>query len=213
MSVYAVQMEQIYDNAETIAARQASALNDNELAALAAAGDEDAFRQLYERHRQAVARLAYRFFSRREQVEDIMQEAFSKAYFALHSFRGNHERSFISWLSQITTRVCYDALRRPQHNAEQTFSDLTDDEDDFLQRRIAALSDGRTVEDDLLSKDLAGKLLAKLAPDDRLVLTLLHGEENSSADIAGLTGWSEGKVRVRALRARRSLQKILHKFC
>jgi RNA polymerase sigma-70 factor (ECF subfamily) len=61
-------------------------------------------------------------------------------------------------------------------------------------------------------RDLAGKLLARLAPEDRMVLTLLHGEEFSSAEIAAHLGWSEVNVRVRALRARRSLQKILKKY-
>ena len=210
--MYSVAVEQIHDNAEIFAAREASVCLDNELATAAAAGDEDAFRQLYERHCQAVTRLAFRFFPRREQAEEMVQEAFTKAYFALPGFRGVHERSFISWLLQISTRVCYDALRRPQHRAEQIVSELSEDENDFLQRRLAQLSDGRTTEDELMTRDLAGKLLARLSPDDRLVLTLLHGEEQSSADIAMLTGWSEGKVRVRALRARRSLQRVMQKF-
>jgi RNA polymerase sigma-70 factor (ECF subfamily) len=213
MSVYAAQMEELQENATgTINVREVVACSDNALAAAVLAGDEDAFRELYERHRQAVARLAYRFFSRREQVEDVIQDTFTKAYLALANFRGAHERSFISWLQQIAVRVCYDELRRPMHQAEQAAADLTEDETEFLERRLAAIAEGRTTEDELMSRDLAGKLLSRLSAEDRLVLTLLHGEEQSSAEIAKLTGWSEGKVRVRALRARRSIQRVIQKF-
>lgn len=61
---------------------------DAELVAAARAGDEAAFARLFEKHKSLVSRLAYRFFSRREQVEEIIQESFIKAYFALDSYQG-----------------------------------------------------------------------------------------------------------------------------
>ena len=212
MSVHAALMPQITDNTDAAAVLPLGVRSDNELVAAVTSGDEDAFRELFERHRQAVARRAYRFFARREQVEEIVQDTFTKVYFALSSYRGTHERSFIAWLSQIAVRVCYDELRRPHHQAEQMLGDLTDDETDFLQHYAGATGNERTHEDALANRDLAAKLLARLTPDDRLVLTLLHGEEHSSAEIAALTGWSEGKVRVRALRARNSLRGVLKRF-
>ena len=56
---------------------------DDELVSATRAGDESAFAILFQRHRRSVTRLAYRFFYRREQVEDIVQESFANAYFAL----------------------------------------------------------------------------------------------------------------------------------
>lgn len=190
----------------------APARTDNDLVALAAAGDADAYEELYARHKQTVTRVAYRFFARREEVEEIVQDTFTKAYFALASYRGAHERSFGSWLSQIAARVCYDELRRPGRQAEQPAGDLSDTETDYLEQFAVATESGQKTEEDLSLRDLAGKLLARLAPEDRVVLTLLHGEEFSSAEIAAHLGWSEVNVRVRALRARRSLQKILKKY-
>ena len=58
-------------------------LTDDALVRAARAGDETAFEQLFERHRARVARVAGRFFPAREQVEEIVQESFTKVFLAL----------------------------------------------------------------------------------------------------------------------------------
>ena len=55
--------------------------------------------------------------SRREQVEDVMQESFSKAYFALGDYQGGYDASFAAWLTRITVHTCYDELRRQRRSA------------------------------------------------------------------------------------------------
>ena len=72
-------------------------LTDDVLVAAAATGDEGAFEQLFERHRRQVARVAGRFFAQREQIEEIIQDSFTKAYFALGSYHGTHAASFKAW--------------------------------------------------------------------------------------------------------------------
>jgi RNA polymerase sigma-70 factor (ECF subfamily) len=59
---------------------------------------------------------------------------------------------------------------------------------------------------------LANKLLSRLRPEDRVVLTLVNLEEKSVAEIAELMGWTAAKVKMRAHRARESLRRVLHKF-
>ena len=66
---------------------------DDVLVAAAAAGDEGAFEQLFERHRRQVARIGGRFFAQREQIEEIIQDSFTKAYFALKTYHGTHPAS------------------------------------------------------------------------------------------------------------------------
>src|SRR5262245_55041877 len=68
-------------SAETLAE-----MTDDELVVAARSGDESAFARLFDRHRRLVSRLGYRFFPRREQVEEIIQESFIKAYFALGDY-------------------------------------------------------------------------------------------------------------------------------
>lgn len=175
-------------------------------------GDEAAFEELFNRHRRRVALIAGRFFRQREQIEEIVQESFTKAYFALNSFSGEQEMSFAAWLARITFNTCYDELRRLKRRPENTFSDLSAEEAGWLEKNLRADETGGSVESTVVSRDLAGKLLARLAPEDRLVLVMLDVEEMSVAEIAKLTQWSASKVKVRAHRARVSLRRVLGKF-
>lgn len=185
---------------------------DVELVARVRAGDEAAFEELFNRHRRRVALIAGRFFRQREQLEEIVQESFTKAYFALGSFSGNEEMSFAAWLARIAFNVCYDELRRRKRRPESAISDLSEEEAAWLERNWSDDGSGGGVESMAVSRDLAGKLLARLSPEDRLVLVLLDVEELSVAEIANLTQWSVSKVKVRAHRARASLRRVLGKF-
>ncbi|HKX28691.1 MAG TPA: sigma-70 family RNA polymerase sigma factor [Blastocatellia bacterium] len=185
---------------------------DDELIARTRAGDEVAFARLFDRHRQLVARFGYRFFTRREQVEEIVQESFIKAYFALANYQGGHENSFVAWLARITMNTCYDELRRQQRRSESSIGELTDEETSYLSERMHDLSANGNIEGLAISRDLANKLLSRLKPEDRLVLTLLKLEELSISEIAGLTGWTAAKVKMRSHRAQHGLRQLLTKF-
>jgi RNA polymerase sigma-70 factor, ECF subfamily len=204
--------ERLEPGTGTLPSIQALQPTDAELIAATRAGDEAAFTQLFERHRQLVSRLAYRFFRRREQVEDIIQESFIKAYFALDDYQGGHEKSFVSWLARITVRTCYDELRRVQRRSESNIGDLTDDEAAYLTDRLRDLSASGNIESVAVSRDLADKLLARLKPEDRLVLTLLKIEELSVAEIAEMVGWTSAKVKMRSHRAQHGLRRVLRKY-
>src|SRR2546430_13711843 len=101
---------------------------DEVLAAGANAGEKLAFEDLFTRYRRHVAYTASRFFAHREQIEEIIQDTFTKAYFALDSYHGTHEKSFKAWLTQIAVNSSYDQLRRARRRPEQTLSDLNDTE-------------------------------------------------------------------------------------
>jgi len=187
-------------------------VTDDTLVAAVLAGDEDAFGKLFERHRRQVARIAGRFFSQVEQIEEIIQDSFTKAYFALSTYHGTHAASFKAWLGQITVNSCYDQLRRTQRRPPQSFVDITDSESHELGAQLRAAGASADVERATISRDLAAKLLARLSAEDRLVLTLLDVEGFSVAEIAEMAGWSISKVKVRAHRARAHLRRILQKY-
>ena len=188
----------------------ASEPTDDALVAAAAAGDEGAFELLFNRHRRQVARIGGRFFSQREQVEEIIQDTFTKLYFALNSYHGTHEASFKAWLAQIAVNACYDQLRRARRRPEESLGEFAENESrDFTSQLRAVRSD---VESALVSRDLALKLLTRVSAEDRLVLTLLDVEGFSVAEIAEMTNWSISKVKVRAHRARAHLRRIMRKF-
>lgn len=187
-------------------------LTDDELVSQVRAGDERAFEHLFERHKRRVAGVAGRFFHERAQIEDIIQETFVKAYFALQDYHGAQDKSFFAWLRRIAINTAYDALRRKQKHPESSLSALTEDETNWLDSQVQAKGANADVEATVIARDLAGKLLSRLNAEDRLVLTLLDGEQCSTAEIAKITGWSIAKVKVRAHRARKSLRRILQKF-
>jgi RNA polymerase sigma-70 factor (ECF subfamily) len=183
---------------------------DAELAARARDGDEAAFEELFRRHRRRVALIAARFFRTREQVEEVVQESFTKAYFALAEFGGGRDASFAAWLARIAFNVSYDELRRQKRRPEGALEELTEEEAAALSERLRA--DGSDAEARAVSRDLAAKLLARLSPEDRLVLVMLDVEGLSVSEIAGLMDWTGSKVKVRAHRARASLRRVLERF-
>jgi len=106
--------------------RMAGSDDDTETVAQARAGDADAFRRLVERHSRNVFHLAYRMTRNEHDAEDVVQEAFLKAYRSLDRFE---ERAhFGSWIYRIATNCAYDSLRareRRQENADPVAIDDT----------------------------------------------------------------------------------------
>jgi RNA polymerase sigma-70 factor (ECF subfamily) len=183
---------------------------DETLAEAARDGDHSAFDQIFERHRRRVARLAGRFFSRPERVEEILQDVFTKVYFNLDAYSPDRGHSFTAWLTRVTINTCYDELRRARRRPEGSVSDITSEEADWLNVQLRGK--GGNAEATAIARDLANKLLARLSAEDRLVLTLLDAEELTVAEIAVVMGWNISKVKVRAHRARHSLRKVLGEF-
>jgi RNA polymerase sigma-70 factor, ECF subfamily len=193
-------------NLTALKADAPSEIADDELVRLALAGDETAFACIFERYRRLVIHLVSRFFSRREEIEDIVQQAFMKIYFSLKDFRGGYEKSFSSWASRLTVNACYDELRRRKLRAENLFSDFSDEEREYLEQIVSENS--KDAEKSLVARDLAEKILSGLDAKERLALTLLHGEEFSVSEVAKLVGWSESNVKTRLFRCRHNLRNI-----
>jgi RNA polymerase sigma-70 factor (ECF subfamily) len=184
---------------------------DLDLARQAQDGDESAFAEIMRRYSPRVFSVASRFFRQRSLVEEAAQEVFLKAYTQLGSFEGRG--SFEGWLTRIATNTCLNMLRSSKRRPEFTVSDLTDDEESWLEQQPAG--DGRehaSVENSLVAADLADRLLAVLPPEDQQALLMIDGEEASIKEVAEVTGWSESKVKVRAFRARRKLREAMEKL-
>jgi RNA polymerase sigma-70 factor (ECF subfamily) len=186
--------------------------SDDMLAAMAGLGDQDAFERLFIRHSKRIARLIGRFFSAPETVEDIAQEVFTKMFFALPGYKPNPDASFAAWLSRISVNACYDRLRRERRRPEDSIAAISEHEAARLHARLNHSHESRDAETEVISRDLAAKLLANLSPEDRIVLALMEIDDMPVAEIAMLTGWSKSKVKVRAHRARASLRRILSRY-
>jgi RNA polymerase sigma-70 factor (ECF subfamily) len=179
-----------------------------ELIAAVLQGDASSFEPLVEKYSPRLFATARRYARRESEVEDIVQEVWLKAYQKLSSFRG--EAPFEHWLMRMAVRTCYDFLRGHQRNRESAFSELTEPEDDWLERFVAQ-PDSATA-DAAAARQLVARILEELSPSARLVITLLEIEERSVKEISKLTGWSVPLVKVRAFRARAEMRKVLAKI-
>lgn len=175
--------------------------SDEDLVRLTLSGDDRAFAELAGRHRDRLGRMAWRFASHRQEAEDLVQEMLVRAWHKLGQFRG--EVPFEHWLSRLAIRQCYDLLRQRQRNREDT---LEPEQWESL-RELATRSEEPEAAREFL--DLA---MRRLAPEERLVITLLELEERSVRDVSALTGWSEANVKTRAFRARQKLKTLLEQL-
>lgn len=179
-----------------------------ELIAAVLKGDAASFEPLIEKYSPRVFATARRYARRESEVEDIVQEVWLKAFQKLGSFRG--EAPFEHWLMRLAVRTCYDFLRSHQRNRESAFSDLTEPEDDWLERVVHQPGSAR--EDADAARQLVQRVLQHLSPPARLIITLLEIEDRSVKEISKLTGWSVPLVKVRAFRARAEMRKVLAKM-
>ena len=182
-----------------------------DLARQAQDGDESAFAEIVRRYSPRVFSVASRFFRQRSVVEEAAQEVFLKAYTQLGSFEGRG--SLEGWLTRIATNTCLNMVRSSKRRPELTVSDLTDDEQSWMDQQSAG--DGveqASVENSLVAADLADRLLAVLPPEDQQALLMIDGEDASIKEVAEATGWSESKVKVRAFRARKKLREAMEKL-
>ncbi len=168
-------------------------------------GDTASFEPLVQKYSPRVFATARRYARRECEVEDIVQEVWFKAFRKLSSFRS--DAPFEHWLMRLTVRTCYDFLRSHQRNRETTFTELTDAENDWLDRFVTQPEN--TTENAAAARQLIERILDQLSPPARLVITLLEIEERSVKEISKLAGWSVPLVKVRAFRARAEMRKIL----
>src|SRR5215831_5939640 len=146
--------------------------NEAELIAAVLGGDPQSFEPLVQKYSPRVFGTARRYARRESEVEDIVQEVWVKAFQKLGSFRA--EAPFEHWLMRLTVRTCYDFLRSHQRKRELSFSELSDPETDWLEHFVA--DPGTANENADAAKLLVERILEKLSPQARLVITLLEIE-------------------------------------
>src|ERR1039457_845767 len=146
---------------------------DAELIAAVLQGDTASFEPLIRKYQPRVFATARRYARRESEVEDIVQEVFIKACQKLAGFRG--EAPFEHWLMRLAVRTCYDFLRAHQRNRETIFTELSQPETDWLDKFV--VEPGAADENAEAARQLIQRILTRLSPSARLVITLLEIEE------------------------------------
>ena len=167
-------------------------------------GDPDAFRQLVEAHSAELFRLAYRLLGETEAADDVVQEAFLKAYRSLPRFDGRSR--FGTWLHRITVNCAMDHLRRRRREAERHSPDAMEE---LLERRESS-SPGpdRVVWSGQVERQMA-RSLDRLSPLERTAFLLRHFEERSIGEISLVLGSGASATKHAIFRAVKKLRQDL----
>lgn len=171
------------------------------------AGDKRAFDLLVIKYQRRIQRLIARMVRDTDLVEDIAQEAFIRAYRALHQFRGDAQ--FYTWLYRIAVNTAKKALLDLKHDPLVTEAALRPDGDDdeTFQPANEPIAE-ETPETVLAAREIAAAVQAALEalPEDlRQAVTLREIEGLSYEDIAAVMGSPIGTVRSRIFRAREAI--------
>jgi len=182
------------------ASRPAKAADDRELVRWAQAEDKEAFEELIRRHQHRVFAVAGGILRRREDVEDIAQQVFIKAYFSLKRF--DQRAAFSTWLYKITVNECWDLLRKKKVRPLVYEADLSEEQ----ARRIITSEEegaGPDISERLEARQRVERLLEGLDERDRLMLILKEVEGFSIEEIGKVLDLNANTVKVRLFRARR----------
>ena len=160
-------------------------------------GSEAALRQLIERHRERLYRLAYHLLNDRDAASDAVQETFIRLW--KHSRRYDPSKSLSTWLCTICARRCYDELRRRYRH----FSLIT------------ALPTEAVSPDDMATDELLGLLqqvVASLPPKQRTVYQLREIEGLSADEVAIATRMSADNVKANLYVARTAVREKMKQY-
>ena len=179
------------------------AADDRELVRRAQAEDKQAFEELVRRHQHRVFAVAGGILRRREDVEDIAQQVFVKAYFSLKRF--DQRAAFSTWLYKITVNECWDLLRKKKARPLVYESDLSEDQGQQFQAMGAKETTEPDISEKLEDRERVERLLEGLDPRDRMMLVLKEVEGFAVDEIAEILDLNANTVKVRLFRARRRI--------
>lgn len=182
-------------------ANPAASADDRELVRRAQREDKEAFEELIRRHQHRVFAVAGGILKRREDVEDIAQQVFVKAYFSLKRF--DQRAAFSTWLYKITVNECWDMLRKKKVRPLVYEADLSEEQARQVISSAEKGKDDPDISERLVARQRVERLLRGLDERDRLMLILKEVEGFSIEEIAEVLDLNANTVKVRLFRARR----------
>jgi RNA polymerase sigma-70 factor, ECF subfamily len=174
-------------------------------------GDRESFAPLVDAYQRRIFYIVFHLVRRRNDVEDIVQEIFMKAFVAIESY--NSQSSFGTWLNRIAVNHCYDYLRRQRSSRVTYFAEMSEEGQREIESHTRSPEEGGlNSEEKLALGDLVTKLLARAPAEDRVILTLKEIEDKTVDEISEILGLKSSTVKVRLHRARKRMVKDLQKW-
>ena len=176
-------------------------MTDAELVARTRAGDADAFGALVSRYYDACWRFAYHMLGERADADDVVQDAFLRAYLAIGRY--DERDQFRGWLFRILTNQCRNAITSRSRRTRR-----------FVQDEVAIESAATpTLGLQLGVEDAAlARALAQLDPLQREALLLKYAEGLEYTEMSRMTGVGESALKMRVKRGSERLRAILGKL-
>lgn len=177
----------------------------------AKAGDLEAFSQLVTRYDRNIFRIAQHITHNEEDAQDVVQEAFLKAYTNLAQFQENSK--FYTWLVRIAVNEALMKLRKRRNDRTVSLDEDVETEEGSMPREVADWSPnpeqlyGQSELGDILKKTIQG-----LPPGFRTVFVLRDVEGLSTEETAEMLDLSVPAVKSRLLRARLQLRERLARY-
>ena len=196
---------------ETIQKKAGEDTSEMALVQAAKKGDLEAFSELVKRYDRNVFRIAQHITHNEEDAQDVVQDAFLKAYQNLEQFQGNSK--FYTWLVRIAVNEALMKLRRRRSDKTVSIDEDVETEEGSMPREVADWSPnpeqlyGQSELSDILKKTIQG-----LPPGFRTVFVLRDVEGLSTEETAEMLSLSIPAVKSRLLRARLQLRERLSKY-
>ena len=182
--------------------------DESALVAQAKAGDQNAFAELVNHYERKIYRLAKNITRNDEDAEDVLQEAFLKAYSHLDNFKGDSK--FYTWIVRIAVNEALMRLRKRKTDRSVPLDEPMEVGEETVNREIAVWEDNpeqRYSREEW--RQILDEAIDSLKPDFRTVFVLRDIEELSTEETAEALGISVPAVKSRLLRARLTLREKL----
>ena len=190
-------------------ARTARKVDDRELVRRAQDGEKEAFEVLVTKHHGRVFAVAGGILRNREDVEDIAQQVFLKAYFSLKRF--DQRSAFTTWLYKITVNECWDLLRKKKVRPLVFESELNEEQAHAYQSTEQSTEYAGDVSDQLETRQQLEQWLDCLEERDRTMLVLKEVQGFTVEEIAEIMGINGNTVKVRLFRARQKIAERIRR--
>jgi RNA polymerase sigma-70 factor, ECF subfamily len=178
-------------------------------------GDREAFRELFEAHKDRVWAVALRFTGDESAARDVTQQVFLKLFTSIAGFR--HESNFKTWLYRLVANECMDEFRKRRRLVPLDFFRPASGDERDEDRGAIEMKDWRQepLQEERLSRlEISEAVLAALAqlkPKLRMAIVLKYFEDLSYEQMAEALGCSTGTVASRLNRGHKALaQKLAH---
>ncbi|MGN6592637.1 MAG: RNA polymerase sigma factor [Terriglobales bacterium] len=163
-----------------------------------------AFEELVRLFQPRVSSVVRNILRNPNDADDIAQQVFLKVYLALDRF--HFESAVGTWIYKIAVNECYDHLRKQKVRKAKLLADLTEDEAARVENLdVGGMAGVAGLGKQIEMRNLAERLLCRLAPEDRVLLVLKEVEGYSVKEISEIVSLNENTVKVRLFRARQAL--------